>query len=169
MATVESTCEECEGRRFQAAVLEYTFGGRNIAEVLEMSVAQAEEFFADGDRPGRLPDGFIPTDDGAFVANEPQGSPSWYAVNDMPDGQGEVPHLDHRPGRVGGDLERLAPRGQQNDGTKTWRWMMGRPISTYLVTATIGRFDLTFGETPVRTAVHVRGRPARSRRRPQRT
>ncbi len=49
MATVESTCEECEGRRFQAAVLEYTFGGRNIAEVLEMSVAQAEEFFADGE------------------------------------------------------------------------------------------------------------------------
>ncbi|MBY3554735.1 excinuclease ABC subunit UvrA, partial [Modestobacter lapidis] len=34
MATVESTCEECEGKRFQAAVLEYTLGGRNIAEVL---------------------------------------------------------------------------------------------------------------------------------------
>ena len=49
MATVESTCEECEGRRFQAAVLEYTFGGKNIAEVLAMSVAEAEEFFADGE------------------------------------------------------------------------------------------------------------------------
>ncbi|MGW5381978.1 ATP-binding cassette domain-containing protein [Nocardia sp. NPDC003963] len=49
MATVESTCEECEGRRFQAAVLEYTLGGRNIAEVLEMSVAEAEEFFGSGD------------------------------------------------------------------------------------------------------------------------
>jgi len=49
MATVESTCEECEGRRFQAAVLEYTLGGRNIAEVLAMSVAEAEGFFADGD------------------------------------------------------------------------------------------------------------------------
>ena len=34
MATVESPCEECEGKRFQASVLEYTFGGRNIAEVL---------------------------------------------------------------------------------------------------------------------------------------
>ncbi|WP_327151530.1 excinuclease ABC subunit UvrA [Nocardia sp. NBC_01329] len=53
MATVESTCEECEGRRFQAAVLEYTLGGRNIAEVLEMSVAEAEEFFATGD--ARIP------------------------------------------------------------------------------------------------------------------
>jgi excinuclease UvrABC ATPase subunit len=49
MATVESTCEECEGRRFQASVLEYTFGGRNIAEVLAMSVTEAEAFFASGD------------------------------------------------------------------------------------------------------------------------
>jgi excinuclease UvrABC ATPase subunit len=49
MATVESTCEECEGKRFQAAVLEYTLGGRNIAEVLEMSVAEAEEFFSQGE------------------------------------------------------------------------------------------------------------------------
>ena len=49
MATVESTCEVCEGKRFQAAVLEYTLGGKNISEVLEMSVAQAEEFFGDGE------------------------------------------------------------------------------------------------------------------------
>ena len=49
MATVESTCEECEGKRFQASVLEYTFGGRNIAEVLAMSVTEAEAFFDDGD------------------------------------------------------------------------------------------------------------------------
>jgi excinuclease UvrABC ATPase subunit len=49
MATVESTCEECEGRRFQAAVLEYTFGGRNIAEVLALPVSEALEFFGDGD------------------------------------------------------------------------------------------------------------------------
>src|SRR6478609_6553325 len=49
MATVESTCEECEGRRFQAAVLEYTLGGRNIAEVLAMSVDEAGAFFGDGE------------------------------------------------------------------------------------------------------------------------
>ncbi|MGZ4742061.1 MAG: ATP-binding cassette domain-containing protein [Oryzihumus sp.] len=49
MATVESTCEECEGRRFQAAVLEYTLGGRNIADVLAMSVDEADAFFADGE------------------------------------------------------------------------------------------------------------------------
>jgi excinuclease UvrABC ATPase subunit len=49
MATVESTCEDCEGKRFQAAVLEYTLGGRNIAEVLAMPVVEAEAFFEDGD------------------------------------------------------------------------------------------------------------------------
>ena len=49
MATVESTCEECEGRRFQAAVLEYTFGGKDITEVLAMPVAEALEFFGEGE------------------------------------------------------------------------------------------------------------------------
>jgi excinuclease UvrABC ATPase subunit len=49
MATVATTCEECEGRRFQASVLEYTLGGWNIAEVLAMSVTEAREFFVDGE------------------------------------------------------------------------------------------------------------------------
>ena len=42
-------CEVCEGRRFDAGVLEYQLGGRDISEVLEMSVAEAEVFFSDGD------------------------------------------------------------------------------------------------------------------------
>ncbi|MBK1785971.1 ATP-binding cassette domain-containing protein [Prauserella cavernicola] len=49
MASVSAPCEVCEGKRFQAEVLEYKFGGRDISEVLGMSVAQAQEFFADGD------------------------------------------------------------------------------------------------------------------------
>lgn len=49
MATVESTCEECEGKRFQASVLEYRLGGRNIADVLAMSVNEAEIFFSEGE------------------------------------------------------------------------------------------------------------------------
>jgi excinuclease UvrABC ATPase subunit len=49
MATVESTCEECEGRRFQAAVLEYTLAGRNIAEVLAMPVTEAVGYFDSGE------------------------------------------------------------------------------------------------------------------------
>ncbi|GGI48287.1 excinuclease ABC subunit A [Agromyces flavus] len=53
MATVASTCEVCEGRRFDASVLEYRLGGRDISEVLAMPVLQAEEFFATGE--ARLP------------------------------------------------------------------------------------------------------------------
>ena len=49
MASVASTCEECEGKRFDASVLEYKFGGRDISEVLAMSVAEASEFFGAGE------------------------------------------------------------------------------------------------------------------------
>jgi excinuclease UvrABC ATPase subunit len=49
MDTVATTCELCEGKRFQIEVLEYELGGRNIAEVLEMSVDQARDYFADSE------------------------------------------------------------------------------------------------------------------------
>ncbi|WP_199421479.1 ATP-binding cassette domain-containing protein [Actinotalea solisilvae] len=49
MAGVSTTCEECEGRRFQAAVLEYRLGGRDISQVLEMPVTEATAFFAEGE------------------------------------------------------------------------------------------------------------------------
>ncbi|WP_395571302.1 ATP-binding cassette domain-containing protein [Streptomyces sp. BK79] len=49
MAGVASPCEDCEGKRFQPSVLEYRLGGRDISEVLAMSVAQAEEFFGAGE------------------------------------------------------------------------------------------------------------------------
>jgi excinuclease UvrABC ATPase subunit len=49
MAGVATTCEVCEGKRFQAEVLEYKFGGVDISEVLAMSVTEAEEFFGGGE------------------------------------------------------------------------------------------------------------------------
>jgi excinuclease UvrABC ATPase subunit len=49
MASVSSTCEECEGKRFDASVLEYRLGGRDISEVLALPVAEAAEFFAAGE------------------------------------------------------------------------------------------------------------------------
>jgi excinuclease UvrABC ATPase subunit len=53
MAGVATICEECEGKRFQAEVLQYEFGGVDISEVLAMSVIEAEEFFGDGE--ARIP------------------------------------------------------------------------------------------------------------------
>jgi excinuclease UvrABC ATPase subunit len=49
MAGVATPCEECEGKRFQAEVLEYKLGGKDISEVLAMSVTGAEEFFGGGE------------------------------------------------------------------------------------------------------------------------
>ncbi|MBM0239282.1 excinuclease ABC subunit UvrA [Micromonospora sp. ATA32] len=49
MAGVATTCDECEGKRFQASVLDYHLGGRDISEVLAMSVTEAEEFFGAGE------------------------------------------------------------------------------------------------------------------------
>jgi excinuclease UvrABC ATPase subunit len=53
MAGVTTVCEECEGKRFQAAVLEYRLGGRDISEVLAMPVTEAAEFFGAG--PAKTP------------------------------------------------------------------------------------------------------------------
>ena len=49
MASVAATCEECEGRRFDASVLEYKLGGKDISEVLAMPVTEAAEFFGAGE------------------------------------------------------------------------------------------------------------------------
>ncbi|GIF37931.1 ATP-binding cassette domain-containing protein [Actinoplanes xinjiangensis] len=53
MAGVASPCEECEGKRFEASVLDYKLGGKDISEVLAMPVTEAERFFAEGE--GRIP------------------------------------------------------------------------------------------------------------------
>ncbi|MFD8087042.1 excinuclease ABC subunit UvrA [Kitasatospora sp. NPDC059722] len=53
MAGVASVCEDCEGKRYQASVLEYRLGGRDISEVLAMPVTEAEEFFREGE--ARIP------------------------------------------------------------------------------------------------------------------
>src|SRR5207244_988321 len=49
MAGVATTCEECEGKRFDASVLDYHLGGRDISEVLAMPVIEAGEFFGTGE------------------------------------------------------------------------------------------------------------------------
>ncbi|WP_237566032.1 ATP-binding cassette domain-containing protein [Ornithinimicrobium cerasi] len=53
MAGVATTCDECEGRRFQASVLEFTLGGKDISQVLSMPIAEAEDFFETGE--ARIP------------------------------------------------------------------------------------------------------------------
>jgi excinuclease UvrABC ATPase subunit len=74
-AGVASTCVECEGKRFQAEVLEYTFGGKDISEVLAMPATQAEEFFASGEAKTpaahKILTRLVDVGDGATLAKSP--------------------------------------------------------------------------------------------------
>jgi aminopeptidase N len=98
--------------------------------------------------PGGGLDGFITTRDGAFVADEPQGAPSWFPVNDTPRDKATYRVRVTVPrGLVA--VSNGAFRGRTTaNGRTTWRWSLGTPVSSYLITATIGRFTVRKGRTP---------------------
>ena len=76
MATVESPCEECEGRRFKAEVLEHTLGGKDIAEVHEMSVVDALALFGTGEAGSPPPRRSSSASSTSGSATSPSGSRS---------------------------------------------------------------------------------------------
>ena len=97
--------------------------------------------------PDGSPDGWIKTNDGAFVANEPQGSPSWFPVNDTPTDKATYTVSVNVPkGLAAISTGRFI--GHTETATRsTWTWRIAKPIPSYLVTATVGRFGLTLGKT----------------------
>ncbi len=96
--------------------------------------------------PDGSTEGWVPTDDGAFVVGEPQGSPGWYPVNDDPRDKATY------------DISVTVPRGltvmsngvlvsNVSSGERTtWAWRESDPMAPYLATATVGRFDLTISQ-----------------------
>ena len=112
--------------------------------------------------PDKSKDGWIPTDDGAFVVNEPQGSPTWYPANDTPNDKATF------------DVSMTVPKGRtamgngvlvshtDNGDTETWHWRETVPMATYLATITTGvfetRFDTPPGELPRYDAVDPQSR-----------
>jgi aminopeptidase N len=93
-------------------------------------------------------EGWVATDDGAMVVNEPQGAPGWMPVNDTPrdkasyDFNVTVPAGSTVMGN--GVLLSHTTRG----ATTTWRWVAATPMASYLTTITNGPFDTRFGRTP---------------------
>jgi aminopeptidase N len=95
--------------------------------------------------PDHSHDGWIPTDDGAFVVNEPQGAPTWLPVNDSLRDFATY------------DFEVTVPAGRtvmsngtlvsktDNGPTTTWHWRESKPMVPYLTTVTNGVFDLRTG------------------------
>jgi aminopeptidase N len=95
--------------------------------------------------PDESLEGWVPTDDGAFVVNEPQGSPGWYPANDNPRDKAtysfEVTVPEGQQALANG---RLVHRPVTHNGRTTWRWFEDSPMSPYLATATNGPFDTDF-------------------------
>jgi aminopeptidase N len=93
-------------------------------------------------------EGWVPTDDGAFVVGEPQGSPAWFPCNDTPDDKaGYDVHVTVPKGVTAisnGDLVHTRTAG----GRTTFDWHQGRPMSTYLAFATTGVFEVARGVSP---------------------
>ena len=97
--------------------------------------------------PDGSPDGWIPTTDGAFVASEPQGSPTWFPVNDTPDDKATytvaITVSNGITAMSNGVLVSSTTVGPQT----TWTWNLDVPVSSYLITATLGQFTVTTGAT----------------------
>jgi aminopeptidase N len=110
-------------------------------------------------------EGWVPTPDGAFVVNEPQGSPGWYAVNDTPTDKATYDFAVTVPeGKTvvaNGRLTGTSTRG----GKTTWLWRERDPMASYLSTATNGIFLTDFDDTlpdgtPIYNAVDPLTRPS---------
>jgi aminopeptidase N len=98
--------------------------------------------------PDKSKDGWIPTDDGAFVVNEPQGSPSWYPANDTPRDKATYDFAITVPEGRTAIANGLLVGTTDNGDTTTWRWRASDPTATYLATATSGVFETRFATLP---------------------
>jgi aminopeptidase N len=88
-------------------------------------------------------EGFVPTDDGAFVVGEPQGSPGWYPVNDNPRDKATYDFEVTVPAGLTVMANGVLVSQTSTGGTSTFVWREGLPMAPYLATATLGRFDVT--------------------------
>jgi aminopeptidase N len=93
--------------------------------------------------PDGSKEGWIPTDDGAFVVGEPQGAPTWFPCNDHPTDKAtygfRVTVPKGKTAVANGTLTKRIPHRKRT----TFAWMQGEPMATYLATVTSGRFDIT--------------------------
>jgi aminopeptidase N len=88
-------------------------------------------------------EGWVPTDDGAFVVNEPQGSPGWYPVNDNPRDKATYDFAVTVPQGLTVMANGVLASSVTRRGRTTWVWREHDPMAPYLATTTLGRFDLS--------------------------
>ena len=93
--------------------------------------------------PDQSIEGWIPTDDGAFVVGEPQGSPGWYPCNDNPRDKATFDFAVTVPAGLTAMANGILVSSATVGGSTTWVWKETDPMATYLATSTLGKFDLT--------------------------
>jgi aminopeptidase N len=93
--------------------------------------------------PDQSIEGWVPTDDGAFVVGEPQGSPGWYPVNDNPRDKASFEFTVTVPEGLTVMANGALISHSTGNGKTTWKWRESDPMAPYLATVTLGRFDLT--------------------------
>ena len=91
-------------------------------------------------------EGWVPTDDGAFVVNEPQGSPAWFPCNDNPRDKATYDFSITVPNGITAMANGVLVSSTTSGGKTTWVWKETDPMATYLATATLGKFDLTISK-----------------------
>ena len=105
--------------------------------------------------PDQSIEGWIPTDDGAFVVNEPQGSPGWYPCNDNPRDKATFDFAVTVPEGLTALANGVLVSSATSGGRTTWVWKETDPMATYLATSTLGRFDLSVSSTASGLPVYV--------------
>ena len=93
--------------------------------------------------PDQSIEGWVPTDDGAFVVGEPQGSPGWYPVNDNPRDKATFDFRVTVPDGLTVMANGVLLSQTSTGGRTTFVWRESLPMAPYLATATLGRFDVT--------------------------
>jgi len=97
--------------------------------------------------PDRSIEGWVPTDDGAFVVNEPQGSPGRYPVNDNPRDKATFDFRVTVPEGLTAMANGKLMSNDTSGGKTTWVWRETDPMAPYLATTTLGKFDLSTSMT----------------------
>ena len=105
--------------------------------------------------PDESIEGFIPTDDGAFVVCEPQGAPGWYPANDNPQDKARFDISVTVPAGLTAMSNGVLVSSRTRGGKTTWVWHHENPMAPYLATATLGPFDLTQSTLPDGTPSYV--------------
>jgi aminopeptidase N len=105
--------------------------------------------------PDQSIEGWVPTDDGAFVVGEPQGSPGWYPANDNPRDKATYEFAVTVPDGLTVMANGVLVSQTASGGKTTFVWREGLPMAPYLATATLGRFDLTQYRLPDGLPVYI--------------